>query len=106
MLNPSIVTADGTLSEMLMNEEGEMVALDRTKALFYFRQLLNGVDFLHKSGILHLNLKGENLQIFEEGRVLKICGFGKAIHIDDVVSFSIGSSWGNPLFRAPEVCKT
>ena len=93
---------DGTLSEMLVDESHELVALDCDQALYYFWQLLKGVDFLHKSGVLHLDIKGANLLVFDEGRTLKICDFGTAVHTEDIAS-SIGKNLGTPLFAAPEV---
>lgn len=76
--------------------------LDRDQALFYFWQVLKGVNFLHKSNILHLDIKGSNILVFDEGRTLKICDFGTAVHVDDIAS-SVGKNLGTLQFSAPEV---
>jgi len=63
----------------------------------YFRQLIEGLEYLHKSGVSHLDLKPENLLLSKDYK-LKICDFdlsckdGEKIH-------SVGTKY----FRAPEI---
>lgn len=76
--------------------------LDPAQAMYYFWQLLEGVKFLHDNNILHLDIKGLNLLIFDEGKTLKLCDFGTAVKIDDITS-SIGNHQCTPQFAAPEV---
>ena len=76
--------------------------LERDQALFYFWQVLKGVNFLHSSNILHLDIKGTNILVFDEGRTLKICDLGTALHVDDIAS-SVGKNLGTIQFSAPEV---
>ena len=88
---------------MLMGYESEeLIALDCDQALYYFWQLLKGVNFLHDSGILHLDINGANLLVFDEGRTIKIGNFETAVHMDDVAS-STDKTMATPLFTAPEV---
>ena len=83
-------------------ETQEPLPLDRDQALFYFWQVLKGVDFLHKNGILHLDIKGSNILVFDEGRTLKLCDFGTAVPMDEVAS-AVGKNLGTLQFSAPEV---
>ena len=46
-------------------------------AQIFMRHLLNGVDYLHKKGIVHRDIKPENLLIDGNG-ILKISDFGMA----------------------------
>lgn len=46
-----------------------------------FKQILSGVDYLHQSGIVHMDLKLENIIIDPNSRIIKIIDFGKAIII-------------------------
>lgn len=80
----------------------EPFPLERDQALFYFWQVLKGVDFLHKNNILHLDIKGSNILVFDEGRTLKICDFGTAVHVDEIAS-KVGKNLGTLQFSAPEV---
>lgn len=103
ILFSSIPTTDGNLSDMLQDQDTQLpLPLDAEQALYYFWQLLNGVHFLHNNGILHLDIKGANVLVFDEGRTLKICDFGTAVHMDDIAS-SVGKNLGTPQFAAPEV---
>ncbi|KAI8811943.1 kinase-like domain-containing protein, partial [Cladochytrium replicatum] len=42
----------------------------------YFKQLVNGVKYLHGMGVAHRDLKPENLLLDMEGKTLKITDFG------------------------------
>ena len=50
---------DGNLAEMLKDEAGiEAAPLPEDQSLYYLQQILEGVNFLHQSGYLHLDIKG------------------------------------------------
>ena len=49
---------DGNLAEMLKDEEGMELPLPQDQSLYYLQQILEGVNFLHQSGYLHLDIKG------------------------------------------------
>ena len=49
---------DGNLAEMLRDEAGMEAPLPEDQSLYYLQQILEGVNFLHQSGYLHLDIKG------------------------------------------------
>lgn len=51
-------------------------ALETAQSYCYFGQLVNGVCYLHDSGVAHRDLKPENLLLDRTGRILKITDFG------------------------------
>lgn len=51
-----------------LNEPDEIACL--------FKQLMNGVAYLHSVGVAHRDLKPENLLLDAEARILKITDFG------------------------------
>jgi len=69
----------------------------------YFRDLIIGLDYLHRNHIVHRDIKPENLLLCSDGRI-KIGDFGVS-HLfegdDDVVANTAGSA----AFMAPEMCK-
>lgn len=44
-------------------------------AKFVFRQIIEGIDYVHKKGVLHRDIKLDNILLTSEGDV-KICDFG------------------------------
>ncbi|XP_076030383.1 serine/threonine-protein kinase chk-1-like [Oratosquilla oratoria] len=73
-------------------------------ALFFFVQLVEGVEYLHSQGIAHRDLKPDNLLVTED-RVLKIADFGlSASFIVNDEEIFLNRKCGTPHYRAPEVC--
>jgi serine/threonine protein kinase len=78
-------------------------------ALFYFRQLVEGVEYCHKMGVCHRDLKPENLLLDEHGN-LKISDFGlSSLYVGDADSEGasrtelLHTTCGTPNYVAPEV---
>ena len=88
---------------MLLHEAGCPSPLEADQGLYYFRQLLMGVKFLHDSNVLHLDINGLNLLVFNEGKTLKLCDFGTAVRMDDMAASGGRNHCMTPLFAAPEV---
>jgi len=83
--------------------------LTEDAALFYFRQLVEGVEYCHKMGVCHRDLKPENLLLDEHGN-LKISDFGlSSLYVGDADSEGasrtelLHTTCGTPNYVAPEV---
>lgn len=74
--------------------------VDSTDALRIIRQAANGLAAAHGQGLIHRDVKPQNLFLLEDGTV-KVMDFGLAASLED------GSSRvGTPHYMAPEVCES
>ena len=74
--------------------------LSEIESLYYFQQLISGIEYLGKLGIAHRDLKPENLMI-DSRKVLKITDFGlsNTYKKNELLSTPCGS----PSYAAPEM---
>ncbi|XWS09778.1 hypothetical protein CRYUN_Cryun39dG0018400 [Craigia yunnanensis] len=93
----------GTLFEEIQRVGGR---LDEEKVRLYSQQILQGLNYLHVNGVVHCDLKSQNILIGKEGA--KIADFGCAKLMGKVGSnegFDTSVFSGTPAFMAPEVAR-
>jgi len=77
-------------------------AIDPAEALRLFRELMFALGEIHEKGILHRDLKPQNLMFREDGS-LAVVDFGIAKHIDSAVERThAGEVLGTPRYMSPE----
>jgi len=92
----------------LMTESFNCDALPTSKCRRYFRDVLNGLAFLHSYNVVHGDIKPANLLLAADNTV-KIADFGSAIMRDasDEDTFKTNryatSLFGTPAYMAPEL---
>jgi eukaryotic-like serine/threonine-protein kinase len=79
-------------------EMGEPIALQARLDIII--DVLTGLTFAHKRGIIHRDIKPANIRVTEDGRA-KIMDFGVA-HLSSSSMTSTGSFLGTPSYMAPE----
>src|SRR5437764_4631500 len=84
-----------------LNKRLSGAALDPGEALRIFRELMFALGDIHEKGILHRDLKPQNLMFRQDG-TLAILDFGIAKHIDAVDRTRHGEVLGTPRYMSPE----
>nr|CCC94247.1 unnamed protein product [Trypanosoma congolense IL3000] len=112
--------AGGRLKDVIKHSGG----LPESIVRLYTRQILEGVEYLQSCGVVHGDIKSDNLLLSESGR-LKICDFGMS-HFKGVLHSEIDSAelkdpdttesgnpdsvgkclCGTPLYMSPELIRT
>ncbi|XP_034006170.1 myosin light chain kinase, smooth muscle [Trematomus bernacchii] len=89
----------GELFERIIDEDFELTEREVIK---YMLQIIDGVNFIHKQGIVHLDLKPENIMcVGKTGSKIKLIDFGLARRLENAGTLKV--LFGTPEFVAPEV---
>ena len=88
---------DGTTLQKLLARRGKL-PLD--EALGLFGPLADALDYAHRSGIVHRDIKPGNVMVLEDGRP-KLMDFGVA-RLESSVATASGHFFGSPSYMAPE----
>ncbi|KAK2465369.1 hypothetical protein APHAL10511_002723 [Amanita phalloides] len=79
------------------------VEVDETRARNWFRFLLSGVEFLHKRGVVHNDIKPANILLSEKNvPVLVDFGFAEKYDLRSTTAFHSNLSYGTPEYLSPE----
>jgi serine/threonine-protein kinase len=71
------------------------------KAIDYVNQILDGLRYIHAAGIVHRDIKPQNILMTDHDTV-KICDFGMALQAEGESFGSEGLIIGSPYYSAPE----
>eukprot|EP00747_Dinoflagellata_sp_TGD_P138325 gnl/TRDRNA2_/TRDRNA2_175776_c0_seq1.p1 gnl/TRDRNA2_/TRDRNA2_175776_c0~~gnl/TRDRNA2_/TRDRNA2_175776_c0_seq1.p1 ORF type:complete len:447 (+),score=-37.16 gnl/TRDRNA2_/TRDRNA2_175776_c0_seq1:88-1428(+) len=78
--------------------------LSEDEALFFFRQFISAVEFCHKHGVTHRDLKLDNTLLDSSyPPLIKICDFGFAKMLDVDGDASTKTIIGTPVYMAPDI---
>ncbi|KAK9387775.1 kinase-like domain-containing protein [Lipomyces mesembrius] len=86
---------------MKLDIDGQVEPYDEEQCRLYFRDLTLGIEYLHSQGVVHRDIKPDNLLLTCDN-VLKIVDFGVSEFFErdnDAMSKQVGS----PAFMAPEL---
>jgi 5'-AMP-activated protein kinase catalytic alpha subunit len=89
------LASHGELYEFIQNND-----INEDQANFYFRQIINGVEYVHQNLISHRDLKPENILI-DSNNLIKIGDFGLSNLMKD--GKMLKTICGSPNYAAPEI---
>lgn len=90
---------------------GSLTSLVRKFSIFsepvlqlYTVQILSGLLYLHHKGVIHRDIKGENILVDVDG-ISKLADFGSSKSLVSSNHSSVGTLVGSPFWMAPEVIR-
>lgn len=69
----------------------------------WFRDLILGIEYLHAQGVVHRDIKPDNLLLTDDD-ILKISDFGVSEMFEKKSEMKTAKSAGSPAFLPPELC--
>lgn len=84
----------------VLKKFGKDVGLNIKAVRVYAQQLLIALSLLRKCGILHADIKPDNILVSKSKNILKLCDLGSALEITDT---EITPYLVSRFYRAPEV---
>ncbi|XP_020581173.1 mitogen-activated protein kinase kinase kinase NPK1-like [Phalaenopsis equestris] len=89
----------GSISSLL----GKFGSFPEAVIKMYTKQLLQGLEYLHKNGIIHRDIKGANILVDNKG-CIKLADFGASKQVAKLATMTAAKSMkGTPYWMAPEV---
>ena len=91
---------EGRALDAILEAQG---ALPVHTVLYVLRGATRALAYAHECGIVHRDIKGGNLLVDRDGRVL-VSDFGVALRAADITLTADGAVIGTPPFMSPEQC--
>ena len=91
----------GVVMKVGMEEKAD--PYDEESCRCWFRDLILGIEYLHAQGVVHRDIKPDNLLLTEDD-VLKIVDFGVSEIFEKHSEMLTAKSAGSPAFLPPELC--
>ncbi|XP_075085653.1 mitogen-activated protein kinase kinase kinase 18-like [Nicotiana tabacum] len=98
--------SDGTITDEIRKQGGR---INEQLIGYYTKQILLGLEYLHSRGVVHCDIKGQNILLGKTGA--KIADFGCARWVDPAerdggaAAASTQPIGGTPMYMAPEVAR-
>ncbi|CCM06214.1 uncharacterized protein FIBRA_08459 [Fibroporia radiculosa] len=98
-----IITPSYALITMAYHPRLVPVEVPESTSRLWFHSLLSGVEFLHKRGVVHNDIKPANILLSQENiPVLVDFGFAERYDVNSSTAFHSNLSYGTPEYLSPE----
>lgn len=91
----------GVVMKVGMDEKAD--PYDDESCRCWFRDLILGIEYLHAQGVVHRDIKPDNLLLTDDD-ILKIVDFGVSEIFEKNSQMLTAKSAGSPAFLPPELC--
>lgn len=91
----------GVVMKVGLDEQADPYPVESCR--YWFRDLILGIEYLHAQGVVHRDIKPDNLLLTEDD-VLKIVDFGVSEMFEKTSEMTTAKSAGSPAFLPPELC--
>lgn len=91
----------GVVMKVGMDEKAK--PYDEESCRCWFRDLILGIEYLHAQGVVHRDIKPDNLLLTDDD-ILKIVDFGVSEMFEKSSEMLTSKSAGSPAFLPPELC--
>ncbi|KAI1772517.1 Pkinase-domain-containing protein [Hypoxylon cercidicola] len=92
----------GVIMKVGLDEQAD--PYDDERCRYWFRDLILGIEYLHSQGVVHRDIKPDNLLLTEDD-VLKIVDFGVSEMFEKPEDMMTSKAAGSPAFLPPELCQ-
>ncbi|WWD08737.1 hypothetical protein V865_006850 [Kwoniella europaea PYCC6329] len=94
----------GTLMQVNVGEDDSnaKAPFEISQTREYFRQLCLGLEYLHANGVIHRDVKPDNVLLSANKELVKLCDFGVSEMFTAADDDRIKKSGGSPAFLSPE----
>ncbi|WVQ62880.1 uncharacterized protein L199_001029 [Kwoniella botswanensis] len=94
----------GTLMQVNVGEDDSnaKAPFELSQTREYFRQLCLGLEYLHANGVIHRDVKPDNVLLSANKELVKLCDFGVSEMFTAADDDRIKKSGGSPAFLSPE----
>lgn len=75
--------------------------LQEEKVKSYFKQIIEGMEYLYNHNIIHRDIKPKNILLTDNKKTIKICDFGLSKITNGLKR--VNTICGSPLYMAPEI---